>query len=148
MLPLKKVLCPLDFSEHSLKALDSAKELADKFNAELHLVNVIAPFPVLPASPHPVGFNVQSYEKELEENSNEQLEKIIKENVEGPDNVKHAILKGDAAHEIIKYAKEEDIDLIVLSTHGTGALKHLIFGSVAEKVLRHSECPVLTIRIF
>src|SRR6056297_1162421 len=104
MLPLKKILCPLDFSGHSLKALDSAKELADKFNAELHLVNVIAPFPVLPASPHPVGFNVQSYEKELEENSKEQLEKVIKEKIDGQFAVKNTILKGDAAHEIIKYA--------------------------------------------
>ena len=148
MLPLKKVLCPIDFSEHSLKALTNAIELAAKFNAELHLLNVIAPFPVLPATPHPIGFDVQSYENELSENSLLSLEKIVSEQI--PENIKTKtiILKGDASSQIIKYSDENNIDLITLSTHGTGALKHFIFGSVAEKVLRHSNCPVLTIRVF
>ncbi len=148
MLPLKKILCPIDFSEHSLKALKNATEMADKFHAELILMNVIAPFPVLPATPHPVGFNVQSYEDELEENSLDNLTEIVDKNV--PENIDTStvVKKGDAATQIIKFADENDINLIVLSTHGTGALKHLIFGSVAEKVLRHSNCPVLTVRIF
>ncbi|MBN2280147.1 MAG: universal stress protein [Candidatus Marinimicrobia bacterium] len=146
MLPLKKILCPVDFSEHSLKALDNAVELAGKFNAELHLINVIAPFPILPASPHPIGFDIQVYEDELSENSLESLEKLVAEKI--PDSIKTTtkILKGDASTQIINYAHENKIDLITLSTHGTGALKHFLFGSVAEKVLRHSNCPVLTIR--
>jgi len=148
MLPLKKILCPVDFSEHSLKALLNAIELANKFNAELHLINVIAPFPVLPATPHPIGFDIQSYEEELRENSLETLNKLMNEKV--PENIKTEtrILKGDASTQIINYSEDNKIDLITLSTHGTGALKHFLFGSVAEKVLRHSNCPVLTIRVF
>ena len=148
MLPLKKILCPVDFSEHSLKALTNATELANKFNAELHLVNVIAPFPVLPATPHPIGFDIQNYEQELSENSLNSLDKIVDGKI--PENIKTKtrILKGDASTQIIRYSEEENIDLIALSTHGTGALKHFLFGSVAEKVLRHSNCPVLTIRVY
>lgn len=147
MLPLKKVLCPIDFSEHSLKALPNAVELAKKFGAELHVVNVIAPFPVLPATPHPIGFNVQVYEDELADNSMENLKEVTEKHV--PDDVKaeYKILKGDPSSEIIEYSDENNIDLIILTTHGSGALRHLIFGSVAEKILRHANCPVLTIRV-
>ncbi len=148
MFPLNKILCPLDFSEHSLKALQNAIELSEKFEAELHLLNVVAPFPVLPATPHPVNFNIQEYEDELVENSLESLKKISNQNTMKSINVKLDILKGDASTKIIEYANDNDINLITLSTHGSGALKHLLFGSVAEKVLRHANCPVLTIRVF
>ena len=148
MLPLKKILCPIDFSEHSLNALKSALELSTKFEAELHLVNVVSPFPVLPASPHPIGFDIQNYEEELIENSLESLQKLAKEYVPDRDVITTEVLRGDASSRIIEYAKSNEIDLVVLATHGTGALKHFLFGSVAEKVLRHSKCPVLTIKVF
>ncbi len=148
MFPLKKILCPIDFSEHSLKALNNAIELAEKFEAELHLLNVVAPFPVLPATPHPINFNIQEYEDELVENSYESLKKISNQNTMKSIDVKLDILKGDASTQIIEYANKNEIDLVILSTHGSGALKHLLFGSVAEKVLRHANCPILTIRIF
>lgn len=148
MLPLKKILCPIDFSEHSVTALKSGIELAEKFDAELHLVNVVSPFPVLPASPHPVGFDIQNYEQELIENSEESLQELAKKHVPEKAVITLEILRGDASTKIIDYAEENDMDLIVLSTHGTGALKHFLFGSVAEKVIRHSKKPVLTIKVF
>ena len=148
MLPLKRILCPIDFSEHSIRALTNAIELSTKFEAELHLVNVVAPFPILPATPHPIGFNIQNYEDELVENSMQTLKNIAKEHVPAKITISLDILKGDASTKIIEYAENTIINLITLSTHGTGALKHFLFGSVAEKIIRHSKCPVLTIKVF
>lgn len=148
MLPLKKILCPVDFSEHSLKALKNAIELSSRFEAELHLVNVVAPFPVLPASPHPIGFDIQTYEDELIENSLVSLQELAKKHIPEGAIIVTDVLRGDASTKIIEYAESHDIGLIVLSTHGTGALRHFLFGSVAEKVIRHSKSPVLTIKVF
>ncbi len=148
MLPLKKILCPIDFSEHSLRALENAIELADKFESELILINVVAPFPVLPATPHPISFNIQNYEDELVETSLQSLKNIAMEKIPKKTIIILEVMQGDASSKIIEYAKDQQIDLIILSTHGTGALKHFLFGSVAEKVLRHSSCPVLTIKVY
>lgn len=148
MLPLKQILCPIDFSEHSLRALNNAVELAEKFFSEIHLVHVIAPFPLLPATPYPVNFDLKSYEVELKETTLVNLNRIMDKHIPEHIKVNTRILHGDASSQIINYADENNIDLIALATHGTGALKHFLFGSVAEKVLRHSKCPVLTIRVF
>ncbi len=146
MLPLKKILCPTDFSGPSCMALDRACELAQYFSAELLVVNVVLPVPTGSAPVHPIGFNVPSYQKQLRENTEKSLEELIRERIPDEVEVRGIVLHGQPADEIIRVAKDEDVDIIVISTHGGTGLDHLIFGSVAEKVIRYADHPVLTIR--
>ena len=146
MFPVKKILCPLDFSEHSMEALENAIELAQNLSSKLILVHVISPIPVVPTPSHPSEFNLASYREMLEESSGKTMDTIIEDNIPHDLEYEKIIKSGDPAQEIDKVAEEKDVDLMVISTHGRSGLQHLLFGSVAEKIIRHSACPVLTIK--
>jgi len=147
MLPFKKILCPTDFSEPACKAIKAAVELAQQFSAEMILLHVVGPVPVLETPTGLANFDVAAYQRELstsaEESLNSRLTKHIPESVTARTLVTH----GEAAHEIARVAEEEGVDLIVLSTHGESGWRHRIFGSVTEKVIRMADCPVLTIHL-
>ena len=145
MLPFKKIIWPTDFSEPALEALKAAVELAEKFSSVLYVVHVLPVLPVIAGPTGPTGFNVSLYQEELEKSSKKSIEDILNKNV--PKKIKSVsvIKKGDAAHEITGVADEEKADLIVIATHGETGWRHFVFGSVAEKVVRLSPIPVLTI---
>lgn len=146
MFPVNKILCPIDFSEHSMEALDNAIELAQQLSSKLILTHVISPIPVVPTPSHPSEFNITSYREMLKESSEKNMDSIIEDKVPRDLDFEKIIRSGDPAQEIDGVAKEQDVDLMVISTHGRSGLQHLIFGSVAEKIIRHSSCPVLTIK--
>ncbi len=146
MLPFTKILWPTDFSEPSMEALKTANEIASRFSAELIIVHVITPIPVAASPPGPGGFDVGLYEQELEKSAQKSLEDIVKNKVAAGVEARYFIRTGNAADEIVRAAEEEKTDLIVIATHGETGWRHLIFGSVAEKVVRTSTCPVLSIR--
>ncbi|HVP36691.1 MAG TPA: universal stress protein [Terriglobales bacterium] len=153
MLPFKKILCPTDFSQPSYEALKEANELAEHFSAELLLVHVLAPIPVITAATTPmsagapaINFDVVLYEKELKAWAEKKLGEIIDQKLSKELKIQMFLAYGKAADEIVKIAEKEKADLIVISTHGETGFRHLIFGSVAEKVVRHAHCPVLTVR--
>src|SRR6056297_3079679 len=100
MFPVKKILCPLDFSEHSMEALDNAIELAQQLSSKLILVHVISPIPVVPTPSHPSEFNIASYREMLEDSSEKTLETIINDKI--PKNLEYEkfIKSGDKAQEI------------------------------------------------
>lgn len=142
---IKRILYTTDFSEYSKVALPYAMEMAEKFNAELHILYVVEPI----NTPVDFGWTQVNY-AELEENHLEHAEKsldsIIAEDVPEGINV-HAVVKhGRSFKEIIDYARNEDIDMIVMATHGLSGISHILFGSTTEKVVRKSPCPVLTVR--
>lgn len=142
MISLKKILVPTDFSEHSSKALIYGAELASKFGAELHLLHAIEIVTV--------GYGEGAYftpgtEEEQEAAVIEQFDKLEIAN-EDDLTVVRKVRHGHPFVETIRYAKENDIGLIVLGTHGRGAIAHMLLGSVAEKVVRKAPCPVLTVR--
>lgn len=145
MLPFKKILWPTDFSDPSLEALHVASEMASRFSAELYVMHVVSSLPVVSAPSGPTGFDVSLYEEELQEFAENSIREIIGKKI--PKNIKtHSIItSGHAVDEIIREADEKKIDLIVLATHGETGWRHLIFGSVAEKVVRMAPCPVLTV---
>lgn len=143
MLPLNRVLCPTDFSEPSYEALKVANELAEHFSAELLIVHVVTPIPV---GPSPETFNVGIYQQELEKAAEKSLRDTVNQRVSKEVETRALVAYGDAADEIVRIAKEESVDLIVIATHGMSGWRHLIFGSVAEKVVRLTSYPVLTIR--
>ncbi len=149
MLPFKKILCPTDFSEPACEAVSVAGELAGAFCAELVLVHVVEPVSALPAvstEGGPFEFNIAAYEQALLSSAAERLHRTALERL--PRNLKpvERVVQGPVALEIVEMAKEEGADLIVLSTHGATGIRHLLLGSIAEKIVRSAACPVLSIR--
>lgn len=149
MLAVKKILCPTDFSQPSYEALKVAVEVAQHFGAELYVMHVVPPLP----PPVPVAdsafvpsFDLPLYQQELTTSSENALKAVIAERVPS-DVVAHPLLTtGDPAREIILAAEEQKVDLIIIATHGHTGWGRLLFGSVAEKVVRLAPCPVLTIK--
>jgi len=146
MLPCKKILSAIDFSEASFEALKVANELALSFSAELLLVHV-RPHACLPpdtmATP---GFDIELCERRLAEEARRNLEQVAATRV--PEQIKkRLILKdGDAGHEILETAKSEAVDLIVIATHGMSSWHHYMHGAVAQRVIHHTPCAVLVVR--
>jgi len=148
MLPFKRILCPTDFSEPALVALKRANELARHFAAELLVAHAI---PVIPG-PHmyadpPVAtsFDVPIYQQELALFAEKKLKNLVSHHLAKEVRSRDLVTTGDPAPEILRVAAAEHADLIVIASHGETGWRHLVFGSVAEKVVRHSPCPVLTI---
>jgi universal stress protein A len=144
MLPVRKILCPTDFSEPSLHALQQACELAAHFSAEVHLLHVLPLSPPFPTDLLVVAVQVES-DAERETRAAHLLQQIIKERVPGNVKATYSVKMGYAANEIAAAAEEGDIDMLVISTHGLTGWRHLAFGSVAETIVRLSHRPVLTI---
>jgi len=146
MLPLKKILYPTDFSKPSYEALKVACEYAKQFSAELFIINVVPIVPAVTAfTPSSRSFNVPLYQENLETNTKEKLLKLVDENVPKEIQTKVIVASGKAGDEIVRFAGEGKVDLIVIASHGETGGHHYIFGGVAEKVVRHAKCPVLTI---
>jgi universal stress protein A len=136
----RKVMCPVDFSEHSLAALDMAVKVAQQNNAALYLLNVV-PSPAGAAGFQPVQMESYPY---VERERKEQLAKLARERVPGAISCEKLVTSGDPADQVLKTARGLDIDLIVMGTHGRVGLSHLVLGSVAERVVRESRIPVMT----
>jgi nucleotide-binding universal stress UspA family protein len=146
MLPIKTILCPTDFSEPSLDAVKTASELAIHFAADLCLAYVVPTIP-LPTSDPAYDFELPEYEKILHDDAVKKLRDLQGEVRTSELSVRAVVGHGQAADEIVIIAEKEKADLIVIATHGSTGLRHFVFGSVAEKVVRTSSCPVLTLRV-
>jgi len=145
MLPFKRILCPTDFSDPSFEGLKAAIEVADFFSGELILVNVI---PILDPRPYPdapAHFNVAEYQKELLVWSKRELDELSRERIPPHVSFQTHAVEGSPPDEIIRLAQSESVDAIVIATHGRTGWRHLVFGSVAEKVVRLAPCPVITV---
>jgi universal stress protein A len=134
---LKKILVPLDFSDCSKKALEYAIPYAKQFDAELVLLNVIEPYPPVP--------QMELVDVEMIQDSLRDLE-TLREIVGDDVLCRSEVRTGVPRVEIVQEAKQNDIDLIILATHGYKGLSHVFLGSTAEKVVRNAPCPVLTVR--
>ncbi len=146
MLPFKNILSPTDFSEPSYKAIKVAGELALHFSARLVVLHVVSLTPLITSSVDTPGFDVRSYQQELEKDAREQLQDVIKKLVsKDVKNFASMIASGSYSDEILRIAREEKSDLIVIGTRGRTGIAHLVLGSVAERVVQLAPCPVLTI---
>lgn len=143
---IHKILVPVDFSAQSKQAVASARELAEKFSSSLILLHVIQDLAVLlPEGMVGLPPVMPPIEQITEAVENHMKLLIAEQNLQHLP-VQVEIRQGSPAAEIVAYAREKQMDLIVMGTHGRGGLAHLLLGSVAERVLRHAPCPVLTIR--
>jgi nucleotide-binding universal stress UspA family protein len=142
MIALRKILVPTDFSEQSKKAVRYGIELATKFGAELHLLHAFETVPIMYGEGSGVPPQVAD---EIEAAAVKYLDELELESAEGL-TVVRKVTEGHAFVEIVRYAKDNTIDLVVIGTHGRGAIAHMLLGSVAEKVVRKAPCPVLVVR--
>jgi universal stress protein A len=147
MIALKRVLVATDFGEASETALRYARTLAGNFGAELHVLHVIQS--VYPASVYEydyAGISPQ-VQQEFERAAREQTDALLTaEDRQTLRATSVTVTHMTPAAAIVEHARANHIDLIVLGTHGRGALSHLFMGSVAERVVRLAPCPVLTVR--
>lgn len=146
MITIQRIVYGTDFSELSSQALEYAVYLAQACSAELHCLHVVddsyqywlsVEVATVPAGP-PMGELVAAARKQLDE--------FLAGNI--PDQVRcvRAVISGRPFAQIISYTRQVEANLVVLGTHGRGGLSHMLMGSVAEKVVRKSPCPVLTVR--
>lgn len=142
---IKRILFPTDFSEGALNALPYAVDLAKSYGAKLYMLHVI--YDIATASglyvPH---ISVDEMYKELDISARKELEKFGLDKRNDVKDVEYTVIRGIPYEEILKFAQEKSIDLIVIGTHGRKGLDRVLFGSTAERVVRNASCPVLTVR--
>lgn len=144
MIKFKKILCPVDYSDCSAKALRYAAGLALKDSAKLYLMHVIDKRvydyggPVYEAQLSP--------DAEVIEHLKEKLGESVPKEIRGDIDVETIVTVGVPAQEIVNAADDKGVDVIVMGTHGRTGIAHVVMGSVAENVVRKALCPVLTVR--
>ena len=145
MISLKQILVPTDFSDASQVAVRYGRALAEAFGSSIHLLHVLEdPFIYAPVSEGyvpPLNF----YE-DMERAASDRLEQVLDATDRAKLRAQLVLQKGSPFVEIIRYARAQNTDLIVMGTHGRGPIAHMLLGSVAERVVRKAPCPVLTVR--
>ncbi len=140
------IVLPIDFSELSQAALPWARRMAAVMDAEIHCVYTVEPphiysaLDMVPAIPLPTT-------EELGSNAASQLDDFVSQHLGGLDQKpKTSVLTGNPADQIVAYAHETGAEMIIMTTHGYSGLEHVVLGSTTESVLRHAQCPVLSVR--
>jgi nucleotide-binding universal stress UspA family protein/mono/diheme cytochrome c family protein len=141
---IKRILVPLDFSSNSALALDYAYALAQKFDAALHLVHVCEVPSMMTGSMDAYAIAYTDWSQRLGEEAESELTRLLPALTRVK--VSTEVLFGNPARAIVTAAGTNDADLIVMGTHGHGAVMHVVMGNVAERVVRTASCPVLTVR--
>lgn len=145
MLPIKKILCPTDFSEPSFKGIEVAKEFAEYFSAKLNLINVVTPVYPVGAPGIPASYATEEYYEQMVQFAHRSLDEIKRKQIPAGVKTERFVARGNAVDEIIKRAEDENVDLIVIATHGWTGWRRMVFGSVTDKVVRLATCSVLTV---
>ena len=144
MIALKNILVATDFSDSAAVALAYGRDLARTFNARLHVVHIVEDV-LMRYSPE-VSFAVPELQRDLEKNATRELAALVTDDDRGTLQAQTSVQTAtNIPLALIDYAKDHRIDLIVTGTHGRGAVKHFLMGSVAERVVRNAPCPVLTV---
>lgn len=144
---IKRILVPVDFSDASLQALDYAVDLAKPMAAELIVLFVVEPaYFAAPADLYGPSASLGVLLEEQQRFGAEQLARLRRRLEQRRVKCRTLIQTGVAYRDIVEKARKTAADLIVMSTHGRTGLSHALLGSVAEKVVRMAECPVLTVR--
>ena len=144
---VRSILLPTDFSECGNYALSYATALARKFGASIICVHVIEPIvPTVGYSGMTEPLPIADISDQIEDSAERELPKFAdREECAGLE-VEELIVHGDAAAEIVRVARERQVDLIVISSHGRTGWGRILFGSTAEAVVRHASCPVLVVK--
>lgn len=146
MIALKNILVATDFGEAAGAALTYGRTLARTFGAALHVLH-IADDVYMKMGGDSFLAVLPDLQRDVEANASRRLDGLLADHEAMPPRVKKIVVTSAAtAMTIVQYAKDNNIDLIIVGTHGRGAVAHLLVGSVAERVVRTAPCPVLTVR--
>lgn len=142
---INSIVFPTDFSAVSIKALPHLLEFAQRFEAEVHCLYVVEEPQIY--SSLDMGSVAIPTTGDLTKSAEERMARFVSEHLANtPYGVSSKVFVGDAATEIVNFAKQSSADLIIMTTHGYSGVKHVLLGSTTEDVLRHAECPVLSVR--
>jgi nucleotide-binding universal stress UspA family protein len=141
---IRRIVCPVDFSEASEYALDYASDFASRLGARIDLVHVYQ----LPTYALPDGavFTGADFENKLTGELQKQLDEITERTRKRGLETESQLLRGVPHKEIVRFAQDQEADLVVMGTHGRAGIEHILLGSVAERVVRTSPIPVVTVR--
>jgi nucleotide-binding universal stress UspA family protein len=142
---IERILFPTDFSEASLEALPHAVELARLFNAELLILHVVPALPPVPSDAQYTS-DVAKLASKLRADAEAKLQESLEGKIPSELKTRKILVQGRAADRILRSIEEYQADLVVISTHGLTGWRHVLMGSVAEKVVRMSPVPVLSVR--
>jgi len=144
MIPIQAILAPVDFSKESILAVKFSVSLAMEYKTKLYLLHVWEP---APSYIEAEVLNFESIQKRVIEGIREDLSRVIPQKIKKLIPVEEILERGKPiAHIIVEKAKELEVDIIVIATHGRTGFSHVLLGSVAEHVIRHAPCPVFAIR--
>ena len=144
MIEIKKILFPLDLTENSSKILPYVLSVSEKYNSQIYLLHVVQDLNKWGKLyvPHP---SMDKFQEEAIKNAKKAMDKICENQLQSCPNFQKRVVSGDTVDEILKIIESESIDLLIMGTHGRKGLEHVIFGSVAENVIKKSPVPVLSI---
>jgi nucleotide-binding universal stress UspA family protein len=150
MFEIKKILLPCDLTINSSKIFPYAISVSEKYDSMIYLLHVAEDLHELTPYPYPgLGRDQEIHEKAAKETLIKKVDKICDEicdaHFQSCPNIRQVTVIGHPVVEILKVVESEDIDLIIMGTHGRSKMEHVIFGSVAENVVKKSPVPVLTI---
>ena len=140
----KKILVPVDFSATSQQAFQYALRFAEQFGCEIVLLHVVEPESVIAGAPAAIDVFAQPEEDTIAAKA--ELEALVASSRNRPSSITLKVRTGHAPNEINKVAKDLDVDLIVIATHGYTSWRHFCIGSTAERVVHTAPCPVLVVR--
>ena len=141
---VKVILVPVDFSNNSKKILHDAEKFATKFGAKLSLIFVVQSFDDYSGFfvPH---MPIAQFQDDLLNSARKKMDHFVEDNLSEAAGCTTEVRVGDVAEEIINYAETSNVDMIIMGTHGYRGVERILFGSVAEQVVKTAPCPVLTI---
>jgi nucleotide-binding universal stress UspA family protein len=144
MIKFKRILYPVDLSESSTNIIPYVQAVAEKLKSEIHILFAARVFEYFTNIyvPHP---SISKFEKEIIEGAEKRLYEFVDENFSDFPNTKTAVVAGDASEEIVNYIKDQHIDLVIMGTHGRKGMDKIIFGSVAERVVKTAPVPVMVV---
>jgi nucleotide-binding universal stress UspA family protein len=143
---IKTILFPTDFSQGARAAMDHAISLAKDYDARLILLYVIQDISIAEWY-IPSTLSVTDLVEDMQKSAWQEMDRWAAEVAAKVKNAEKMVVRGVPFVEIIRTAKEKNVDMIVIGTHGRTGIDHMLFGSTAEKVVRKAPCPVLTVRI-
>jgi nucleotide-binding universal stress UspA family protein len=141
---IKKILFPTDISEGSAHAVPFVADLTRHYGARLYIIHVVYDIARMTGW-HVPHVSMDEMYRDIEMNAMKEIEKCCNEELRGYTHIEYKVIKGVPHEEILKFAEENHIDMIIMGTHSRKGLDRVFFGSTAERVVRNARCPVLTV---
>ena len=148
MLEFKNILFPIDLAEVSQKLIDHVCTFAHRFEARIHLLYVVRTFEPYPSADYVPGPHAEAAREELLDSMRARMDEVVNDNFADCQGVEKILSSGHTAREILRYIDENNVDMVIMGTHGRRGLNRVLFGSVAQRVVQSSKAPVLTVNPF